>query len=339
MNTEEKAQKSAGAKDGHTALRYLLTLGELYSIVGGDEDTLRNAFRQHEIIERGGRKSGIQPAAVKRYLSQRGVDYSFRIISHINLRGGIGKTTATATCATRALQYGFKVCILDLDPQGSSSLLFEKIPMDGEPIFYDIWKNPEKMVKHAIKNIENGLSIIPSSLENALLDISLSNPAAQKNAVKDVCTQLRMAGYDLILVDCPPSLGVAVIAAICASDIVAIPMCEDVFSLKGLELTLDEINSICETFNLSKPQIKILYSKYDRRVKITMDVFTYLSEHYRSELITAPIRTSTDFIKALSRRETVFAGHKTSTARDDYDQYVRQLLGITIQGKEREGGK
>ncbi|MBF0518238.1 MAG: ParA family protein, partial [Nitrospirae bacterium] len=228
---------------------------------------------------------------------------------------------------------------VDLDPQGSSSLLFEKIPNDGEPIFYDIWKNPDKMVKHAIKDIEGTFSIIPSSLENALLDLSLSNPAAQKNAVKDVCEQLRLDGYDLILIDSPPSLGVAVISAICASDIVVIPMCEDVFSLKGLELTFNEIKSICSTFNLTSPQIRILYSKYDRRVKITMDVFNYLSERYNKELITVPIRTSTDFIKALSKRETVFAGYKTSTAREDYDQYVKQLLGIKIQPKNMESGR
>lgn len=176
-------------------------------------------------------------------------------------------------------------------------------------------------------------------MENALLDMSLSNPAAQKNAVKDVCMQLRLAGFDIVFVDSPPSLGVAVISAICASDIVVVPMCEDVFSLKGLELTLNEIDSICSAFNLARPQIRILYSKYDRRVKITMDVFRYLSEHYNNELITVPIRTSTDFIKAMSKRETVFAGHKTGTAREDYDRYVRQLLGITIQGTDRESGK
>ncbi|MBF0518239.1 MAG: hypothetical protein HQK92_00775, partial [Nitrospirae bacterium] len=90
-------------QDKISGTKYLLTVGELSNFTGDSENAVKDFFQPQELIERGGRKSGIHPAAVKRYLSQRGVDYSFKVVSHINLRGGIGKTTATVTCATRAL--------------------------------------------------------------------------------------------------------------------------------------------------------------------------------------------------------------------------------------------
>jgi cellulose biosynthesis protein BcsQ len=72
-----------------------------------------------------------------------------------------------------------------------------------------------------------------------------------------------------------------------AADLVVIPVCGDAFSLKGLELTLHEITSICDTFQLEPPVIKILYTKFDKRVKITFDIFERLASAYKNFLIPA----------------------------------------------------
>jgi cellulose biosynthesis protein BcsQ len=105
-----------------------------------------------------------------------------------------------------------------------------------------------------------------------------------------------------------------------------------VFSLKGLELTFSEIMSICDTFTLEAPVIHILYTKFDKRVKISRDTFQQLADTYRDYLIPVPIRTSSEYAKALANHTTVFASSRRSIAKEDYDNYVRYLLGIDSIG-------
>lgn len=323
-------------------LKYFITVSEL-----GDLLDIPATEVVRELSEKGlaefvpGQKRRIRPGQARNYLASKGIEYGFRVVAHINMRGGIGKTTTTITAATRAVQYGFKTCILDLDPQGSSSLAFGKMPMDGDPIFCDIWQKPGSMLINSLKEIQEDLYLLPSSLENSLLDLSLINPGTQKNAVKGVCAELKKNGFHLVLIDCPPSLGTAVISSICAADVVVVPVCSDAFSIKGLELTLTEVASISDTFNLPVPGIKVLYTKFDKRESIGQDTLRKLSADYPDYLFPRTIRTSTDFSKALSRRETVFASGRKSSGKEDYDMYVRRLLGMscTTQRRNRDGNE
>jgi chromosome partitioning protein len=305
-------------EEGNRNFKYLLTADELAQLLGADASEVRNSFDARHLIPLSGNKKGVRPAAVRHYLSRLGFDYPFKVIAHINMRGGIGKTTSTITAATRACQYGFKTCIVDLDPQGSSSLALD----------HDVWQNPGELTMGSLRKIQEHLFILPSSLENALLDASLINPSSQKRAVHGVCDVLKTNGFDSLFVDCPPSLGIAVISTICAADIIVIPVHSDAFSFKGLELTLKEIYSICETFGLQRPLIRILYTKFDRREKIAAEGLQRLTSEYGAYFIPKVIRTSTDFSQGLARRKTIFASFKKSQAKEDYDYYVRHILGL-----------
>jgi chromosome partitioning protein len=314
-----------------------LTIRELAAITGETEGEVASTLMPEEIIHLTSATRGVTPEGVRRRLKGRGVSFRSRIIAHITMRGGIGKTTATISAAVRAAQYGFRVCVLDLDPQGSSTLALNVAPEEGDPIFYDIWQNPQAFIPDVLKQVRDNLSLLPSSLENALLDASLMNPGSQKKAVKGVCDSLAAAGYETIIIDCPPSLGIAVISAICAADTVVIPVGSDAFSLKGLEITLGEIASIRDTFGLGIPQKRILFTRYDRREKVSQDAIQLIRQRH-SGLPLNVIGTSSEFSKALAAGETVFSSYRKSLAKDDYDRYLRELLEITasIQKKGDE---
>jgi chromosome partitioning protein len=314
-------------EDNHN-FKYLLTVDGLARLSGANASEVRRFFTAEQLIPLGGNKKGVSPAAVRQYLARAGFAFTFKVIAHINMRGGIGKTTSTITAATRACQYGFKTCIIDLDPQGSSSLALDQMPGEEDPIFYDVWQNPQELTMGSIRKIQEHLHILPSSLENALLDASLINPSSQKRAVRGVCDVLNTNGFDTVFIDCPPSLGIAVISTICAADIIVIPVHSDAFSFKGLELTLKEIAAICETFGLRRPLIRILYTKFDRREKIAAGGLQRLTSEYGAYFIPKVIRTSTDFSHGLSHRETIFASFKKSQAKEDYDYYVRHILDL-----------
>tara|TARA_B100000959_G_C14984143_1_gene624828 strand:+ start:494 stop:1459 length:966 start_codon:yes stop_codon:yes gene_type:complete len=320
-------------KQGQGPPKYIITLEELAGIFCKNENNFSNNFNNKDILKLPGRKTGISPNSAREFLKNKGVNYSFKVIAHINLRGGIGKTTSAITGATRAAQYGFKTCILDLDMQGSASLAFNLTPSEEDPIFYDVWQNPSEMLMSSLKKIDKNVYILPSSLENGLLDASLANPACQKKAVHTVCEELKQNGFELVFVDCPPSLSAVVISAICASDIIVIPVGSDAYSFKGLELTLAEIRSISETFNVAKPEIKILLSRLDRREKLSVEALERLKANYQEYLIPAYIRTNTEFSKALERRETVFASTRKNYAKDDYDLYLRHILRLSANSK------
>lgn len=309
--------------------RYALTVGELSRLTGEPLETIQEELRAVG-LERVTHNSLAPPAAVHELFAQRGIDYSFRVLAIVNLRGGIGKTTAATTIASRAAQYGFRTCILDLDAQASASLAFDKVPDEDEPIFYDVWQKPAEMVLPSLKKIDDFLHILPSALENGLLDVSLLNPASQKNAVRGVCGELENQGFDLVVIDCPPSLGAAVISTICAAQILVVPLWSDTFSFKGLDLTRQEVASICETFNCEAPVIRLLYSRHDRREKLSAIALERLRSEYSDEFLPTVIPTSTELSKALAKRETIFASRRSSPARVAYDELVRTLLGLEL---------
>lgn len=308
--------------------KYILSTVDLSKLTEKNIGEVKNSLQQEHLVALPGNKHGIPSSLVKEYLSNKGIDYSFRVIVFANMKGGVGKTTSAVSIATRAVQYGFKTCILDMDSQGSASFSFDMMPGDGDPIFCDIWQNPEDMVMSALKEIDENLYLVPSSLDNGLLDLNLINPASQKNAVANVCRTLENNGFDLVIVDCPPSLGTAVISSVCAADIITIPVCSDAFSIKGLQLVLSETQSICSTFNLDMPKIEILYTKFDKRTGLSQEVFSSLSSQYEEFLFAKPIRTSTEFSKALGKNETIFASTRKSNSKEDYDHFVKHLLNL-----------
>lgn len=311
-----------------------LTIRELSTLTGLSAATVESSLKPETIIPLTAATNGADADGVKRFLEEQGVAYPSRIIAHITMRGGIGKTTATISSAVRASQYGFRVCVLDLDPQGSSTLAFNAAPEEDDPIFFDIWQNPREMLPNALKQIRQNLALLPSSLENALLDASLINPGSQKKAVRGVCEVLAAIGYDTIIIDCPPSLGIAVISTICAADTIVIPVGSDTFSMRGLEITLTEITSIRDTFGLPMPKIRILFTRYDRREKVSRDLLNTLRSRYGHLPLTV-IGTSSEFSKALAAGGTIFSSFRKSQARDDYDRYVREIFEIGISGADK----
>lgn len=316
---------------------YIITAGELAGLTRKTVTTVLAelaALPQHTVYTLPNGKIAIPPGLVKVYLASQGVDYRFTVIAHINLKGGTGKTTTAITSATRAAQYGFNTCILDLDSQASASVAFDRAAVGDEAIFDDVWQRPAETVRAALKKIDAPLYLLPSSLDNSILDTNLNHPALQQRAVKGVCDELQRQGFNLVVIDCPPSLGAAVISTVCAANLVVIPVNDDIFSLRGLDAALQEIAAICRSFQIPTPDIKILYTKFDRRISSSVETFEELAAAYPEQLIPAPIRTSSHFTRALKYHATVFASSRHSPAKDDYDAYVRHVLGFPESYKD-----
>lgn len=277
----------------------------------------------------GGRMALTRAGARARLLARLGgVATLTSPIGLANLKGGVGKTTVAANLAVRAARLGLNVCLLDLDPQASATLALAGEPPDGTPVFLDVWTQPDSALDGALMTIGEGLWLLPSALDNTLLDGQLGHPAQQKKAVAGVCEALARRGIELVLIDCPPALGTAVISSLCAMRQLVVPVCADAFSLKGLRLICEETAAIADTFALTPPRLRVLFNRHDRRERLHAEVLDGLRRQYPDALLASTLRVSSQYARALAARRSVFDKPRQPVAAADLDACLRELLGL-----------
>lgn len=276
-----------------------------------------------------GRGSKIEPAMMRALLKANGHKFKRRSYAHLNMRGGIGKTTASINLATRAAQYGFKTCLVDLDPQASATYALVPDLPDEYLVLADIWNEPEA-IDDCILQIDPGLLIVPSSLDNSILDDEWDHPGIQKKVIRSILDLLWKKDIDLVVFDAPPSLSSIVISIIAAVDTIVVPVWSDPFSIRGLKLMIQETESISQAFKIRPPEMRVLYSHFDRRLKISDTLFSYVEQTWPKRLLGTRIRTSTEFSKSITKRESIFKNTVKSAATEDYDAYTRELLNIPL---------
>ncbi|ODN41293.1 ParA family protein [Piscirickettsia litoralis] len=262
-----------------------------------------------------------------------------RTVSIQIVKGGTGKTTLTHSIATRANLYGAKVLCIDLDQQGNLTQAFGINPEDS-PVMVDILNNEEFDLLDAIKEVDEGLHLIPSRIENAVLDNTLMlNRCALDRIYRDLIKKVKKH-YDLILIDCPPALGQSVAAAALASDAVISPLIPEKFCLSGLKITAQELMTIGKSYN-KKISHKILLNKFDSRTNLSHDVLTMLIKHptYGQQLYKSYVRTSQEFPNVTASEEagiSIYDTLKNTSPKEDVDLLTREILGINKHKKQEK---
>lgn len=309
-------------------VNYALSKRELKRMIDNGLPVFSSAPKINALLQIQG--NHVLPEQVNAAFKSTGVRYSSRSIAHLNMRGGIGKTTASLSLATRAVQYGFKTCLLDLDPQASATYALFPGMTDEHLVVADIWENTDALLKNSLVEVSKDLYLLPSSLDNTVLDDEWDDPAVQKIAVKQIIDTLKNDGFDLIVIDAPPSLNCIVISVIAAVDTIIVPVWSDPFSVRGLEILIKESAQIVSAFERKEPVIQILFAQYDSRLKLSESVYQTLKKQYKNQLLKSRIRTSTEFSKAIHNQETIFRKNLKHVASIDYDAYVREVLSLPI---------
>ncbi|MDK2126141.1 ParA family protein [Parachitinimonas caeni] len=327
MNAAADADLTAQPQAGRRFAVPPLLLRDLAALTGQDLAALKAQTQEDERVNLGGGRIGLTPACLRRLRPHLGWPAAPAVVAHMNLKGGVGKTTLTVNAATRAAQFGYRCCVLDLDPQASSTLALQGDIADEQAVFVDIWQSPEQL-DTALITLDDGLALLPSSLDNSLLDVALSHPKQQRTAVRQVTTQLAALGYELVFIDCPPALGAAVISSFCAASQVVIPVGADAYSLKGMRLTLGEMQAIAEAFNMPAATARVVFNRFDRRERLHLSALASLQQMSSISLLASVLRTSSQYAQALAAGVSVFADSRQSVAASDVDAYVRELLQL-----------
>lgn len=246
-----------------------------------------------------------------------------------NLKGGVGKTQLSFATAIKLTLYGAKVAVIDLDQQGNFTQACG-IDAENKPILLDIISEGRD-ISNCMVNVIDGLDILPSRIENALLDnVFAINSLPVDRELKKRVKALK-SRYDFIFIDCPPSLGASVCSAAISSDFIVIPTDPEKFSLSGLKVTLEEISGqLSNKYEVSIPT-KIVLNKFDARTSLSHEVLSSLIENeaYKGRLFKGFVRTSQAFPNAIASEESIFDTLRPSTAKEDIALLAREIIELS----------
>ena len=247
------------------------------------------------------------------------------IIAISNQKGGVGKTTTTANLGAALFYMGYKVLLVDMDPQANLTSSFGLTELPATTVAESLLdrKVPLPVVTLA-ENLEAKLAIVPSSLSLASAEAALMNKLGRELRLRDQLALMTEA-FDFILIDTPPSLGLLTINALVAAERVVIPTEARLFSLQGLQMMQESIEEVLY-LNPKLKVVGIVLSKLDRRLKEEKLVSTYLRERWGAQVFETEIGTNSKILEAASSGTSVFNYVGAEKAAETYLALAKEVL-------------
>lgn len=246
------------------------------------------------------------------------------IISIINQKGGVAKTTSTFNIAGNLAKDGFKVLQLDIDPQGSLTIANGIEPGDLEKSIYDVLCE-DADIKEIIYKVGDNLSIAVSNLDLSVAEISLVNMMARETVLKKALKEIKDE-FDYILIDCPPNLGLLTINALCASDRVLIPVSTDYLSLRGVDLLVDTVAKVKDNLNEDLEVLGLIATMYDSRTRHSNEILdVFKDNHNLIGTVSESVRIKDSILASMPMGE-FDPTHKTA---EEYKAITEKIIEMT----------
>lgn len=248
-----------------------------------------------------------------------------QVISIANQKGGVGKTTTTINLGASIAIRGYKVLIIDTDPQGNatSGLGIEKSSVDQD--VYNVLIDEISMSKTIYHTSTPNLDIVPATIQLAGAEIELTSLMARETRLKQGIDEISDQ-YDFILIDCPPSLGQLSINAFTASDSILIPVQSEYYAMEGLSQLLNTIRLVQKHFNKNLGVEGVLLTMLDARTNLGADVVKEVKEYFNKKVYKTIIPRITKLAEAPSFGKPITEYAPKSRGAQVYDSLAKEVL-------------
>ena len=249
-----------------------------------------------------------------------------RVVAMCNQKGGVGKTTTTINLGASLAEFGRKVLLVDFDPQGSLSVGLGLNPHEMDLTIYNLLMERDVTLDEVVvpSGVE-GMDLLPSNIDLSAAEVQLVHEVAREQTLQRILAPA-LEHYDIILIDCQPSLGLLTVNALTASDGVIVPLECEYFALRGVALLKTTIDKVRERLNPKLSIDGVLGTMFDGRTLHSREVMERLVSAWGDTVFHTVIRRTVKFSDATVAGEPITAYASSSAGAEAYRQLAREVL-------------
>ncbi|MDQ2662477.1 MAG: AAA family ATPase [Candidatus Eremiobacteraeota bacterium] len=252
-----------------------------------------------------------------------------RIIALVNQKGGVGKSTTTVNLGAALAVLGKRVLVVDLDPQGNTTTGLGINKKEVKRDVYDLLMH-HSPISDVLRETEiEPLHLIPATINLAGAEIELVSALSRENRLKDVLAPIA-AGYEFVLIDCPPSLGLLTINALTATREIIIPVQAEYYALEGLSQLTNVVRRVQDALNPQLHVSGVLVTMFDGRTKLAVEVLEELHAYFPRQMFKTQIPRNIRLSEAPSFGKPVILFDMKSRGAQAYMSLARELMEQTI---------
>lgn len=251
--------------------------------------------------------------------------HRFEVFAFVNQKGGVAKTTTAVNLAAAFTRLGKRILLLDLDPQGHAGLGLGIDIHADVPTMYDaliLGKNINEVI---LPTYIPGLYVAPSNIQLSTADLTTSAMVNRNILLKKALRQISQE-FDLVLLDCPPTIGVLTYNALIACTKVFVPMEMDFYALEGMSQLIDTIRLVNEVRDNPIDVSRVIITKYERNTRVTQAALNNISEFFGNRVCKTFIRKNTTLREAPAQGKAIIDYAPNSTGAYDYMELAKELL-------------